>query len=191
MFASKRKRTTISEGLTVVGLITSDGEVEVRGTVEGDIHCAAVLVADKGRVSGSIRADNVVVDGRVEGPIACREIVFHRNANLVGDVECETVVIEKGALMQGRLTRAGRPNLSHEALGVHDERRAKDENVVDIENTSRRTELIVAARALSGNPNLPGDEALAFLAKRGNAQAKALVDDNADSGRKPHANRHN
>jgi hypothetical protein len=39
----------------------------------------------------------------------------------------------------------------------------------------KKAELVVEARHLSGNPNLQPDEALTYLAKRGNAQAKAIL----------------
>lgn len=160
MFASRRNLTTISEGLTVVGLVTSDGEVEVHGTVEGDIRCVTVFVGGKGHVSGSIRADNVVVDGTVEGPVECRDIIFHRKANVSGNVACDTVTVEKGAQIQGRLSCAKQTDSAvriNDAATVAD-RRAPDERFVEIESVTRRVELIAEARTLSGNPTLVNAE---------------------------------
>jgi hypothetical protein len=43
------------------------------------------------------------------------------------------------------------------------------------EAATRAAELVVEARHLTGNPDLQIDEALDFLAKRGNLQARALL----------------
>ena len=42
---------------------------------------------------------------------------------------------------------------------------------------TRKAELVVEARHLSGNPNMLVDEALTYLAKRGNATAEAILNE--------------
>jgi hypothetical protein len=113
--------------------------------------------------------------------------VLKSQAHVVGDVQCQSLIVEKGAFMEGRLMRLpktnGRPtegllsDLTKPAQG-------KDEDTLEkAETSTREAELIVEARHLSGNPNLLKDEAMAFLAKRGNAQAKAFL------GRQSHEER--
>ena len=57
---------------------------------------------------------------------------------------------------------------------LHEEFTLSDE---DGSRIARKAELVVEARHLSGNPILLVDEALTYLAKRGNAQAKAILNE--------------
>ena len=52
--------------------------------------------------------------------------------------------------------------------------------IAGAEASTRKAELVIEARHLAGDPDLLIDDALAFLAKRGNTQAKALLAANTD-----------
>lgn len=175
MFASKKQKTTIAEGLKIVGSVTTDGIVEVNGHVDGEMHCASIIVSSTGHVFGTLTAENIIVDGRVDGPIQGGEVMLKSQAHVLGDIRCQTVIIEKGAFMEGRLVRTrGSNGLQTE---LDDAKQAAEDlrNEADAEAATRKAELVVEARHLSGNPNLMVDEALVYLAKRGNAQAKAIL----------------
>lgn len=192
MFASKRERTVIAEGLRVVGTITSEGLVEVNGTVEGDIHCTAVVIHDKAHIIGNIKAATVSVGGMVEGVIECGDAHFNAQAKVLGDVECETIVVEKGAFMRGHLTRRLKEGEADTMAQLLDRAGSTPEDlerkagvIAEGEEATRKAELIVEARALSGNPDLAQDEALVFLAKRGNRHARKFVEKTAAEPRLP------
>jgi cytoskeletal protein CcmA (bactofilin family) len=60
MFGSMRRGTVIAHGLKIVGNVTAEGLVEVNGQIEGELHCASLIIARKcpcGRVCRS-RANN-------------------------------------------------------------------------------------------------------------------------------------
>src|SRR4026208_1349479 len=63
--ASKMVPSIIGEDLTIRGNVTSKGEVEVDGEIEGDIRCGSLLVGDKAQVRGGIVAEDVVVRGNI------------------------------------------------------------------------------------------------------------------------------
>ncbi len=170
----KKNHTIIAEGLKISGLVQSEGDLEVRGTVDGEVDCSSVTITKGGRVNGWVKAKRVIVDGKVDGPIDCDEIVFNPNAYVLGDVECRSVVIEKGAFMEGRLRRRPTPG-DKQLPSAFDEH---GEQIAAGEEQTRRAELTVEARQLSGKPDLPPDEALAFLANRGNAKAKSVRGNN-------------
>ena len=101
MFNLRRHGTTIAEGLKILGHVTADGLVDVRGQIEGEIECTALIVSRKAIVRGTILAERVQVDGRVEGPITSRDVILKSGAYVIGDICHETLVIESGAHFDG------------------------------------------------------------------------------------------
>jgi Polymer-forming cytoskeletal len=55
----------IGEDLTIKGNVTSKGEIQVDGEIEGDISCSSLLVGDKSKVTGGVAAEDVVVRGHI------------------------------------------------------------------------------------------------------------------------------
>ncbi|MGV1015034.1 MAG: bactofilin family protein, partial [Methyloceanibacter sp.] len=171
----------------IVGSLTTDGIVEVHGQIDGEMNCASIIVSSTGHVVGTLNAEDVVVDGRLDGPIQGGEVTLKTNAHVLGDIRCQTIIIEKGAFMEGRLIRARGANgiqTEVEETRKVEVVREDAEKLANAENSTRKAELVVEARHLSGNPNLLADEALVYLAKRGNAQAKAILNEQRESGEK-------
>lgn len=102
MFAFRRRGTVIDQGLKIVGNVTADGLVEVRGRIEGDLECSSLVVAKTASILGSIAAEHIVVDGRVEGPVIGRDVCLKSGAHVVGDVQHDVLRIESGAHFDGR-----------------------------------------------------------------------------------------
>ena len=101
MFNFRRRGTIIAEGLTIVGKVTAEGLVEVRGQIDGELECTSLIVARKAIIKGAIAAEHVEVDGRVEGPITGRAVVLKSGAHVIGDIYHETLMIESGAYFDG------------------------------------------------------------------------------------------
>ena len=106
MFGSTRGRTVIGDGLKILGNVTAEGLIEINGQIEGDLHCTSLIVSPKGRIVGSITAEQVVVNGKVEGPIQCGDVVLKSQAHVIGDIHHQTLTVEKGAYFDGRATQA-------------------------------------------------------------------------------------
>src|SRR4029453_2135256 len=106
MLGWRRGRTVIGDGLKILGNVTAEGLIEINGQIEGDIHCTSLIVSPKGRIAGSITAEQVVVNGKVEGPIQGGDVVLKSQAHVVGDIHHQTLTIEKGAYFDGRATQA-------------------------------------------------------------------------------------
>ena len=62
--ASKMVPSIIGEDLTIKGNVTSKGEIQVDGEIEGDIRCGSLLLGDKSKVTGGV-AEDVVVRGHI------------------------------------------------------------------------------------------------------------------------------
>ena len=55
--ASKMVPSIIGEDLTIRGNVTSKGEIQIDGEIEGDIRCASLLLGDKSKVTGGVAAE--------------------------------------------------------------------------------------------------------------------------------------
>jgi cytoskeletal protein CcmA (bactofilin family) len=95
----------VSADMRVIGDITSQGEVQIDGTVEGDVRAKSVLIGESADIKGEILADQVQVHGRVNGLIKSRSVHLGRAAHVVGDILHESMSIENGAFLEGHCIR--------------------------------------------------------------------------------------
>ena len=61
--------SVLSSDLTVVGNLKTSGDIQVEGTVEGDIRAHLLTVGETATIRGEIMADDIVVNGRVIGRV--------------------------------------------------------------------------------------------------------------------------
>jgi len=99
----------ISHDLTVVGDLKSEGEIQVDGTIEGDIRTKTLLVGEEADIKGEIVADSVRVHGRINGQIKARSVLLFKTAHVVGDIMHEDLAIETGAFLEGHCKRMVKP----------------------------------------------------------------------------------
>lgn len=91
----------ISASLSVTGNLVSDGEIQVDGSVTGDIKCDELLIGEDALLLGEITATRVRVHGRVEGQINAESVTLASTAHVKGDVVHQDITIEKGAHVEG------------------------------------------------------------------------------------------
>jgi cytoskeletal protein CcmA (bactofilin family) len=95
----------LASDLKIVGDLTSKGEIQVDGAVEGDIRCQVLVVGQNGMVTGEIIADTVRIHGTVTGQIRSRSVFLAATARMVGDIAHESLAIEPGAFLEGHCGR--------------------------------------------------------------------------------------
>ncbi len=95
----------ISNNLTVTGNMKTEGEIQIDGTIEGDVHCGALTVGEKASITGEIVADRIIVHGTVSGRIRARQVQLATTAHVIGDVYHDTLAIEAGAFLEGHCKR--------------------------------------------------------------------------------------
>ena len=95
----------ISADMKVVGNLNSGGDIQIDGTVEGDIKSRTVTVGENANISGSISADSVQVRGRVSGKINADAVRIAKSANVQGDIAYKTLAIEEEAVLDGQVRR--------------------------------------------------------------------------------------
>lgn len=112
-FQSGNSTTLISKDSEIVGDIQFSGDLEIQGTVRGNItaktdKAATVRVVEGGRVEGEIHAPNIIVNGEINGDIHAGEHVeLAAKANVVGNVNYTLIEMVKGAQVNGSLIYAG------------------------------------------------------------------------------------
>ena len=97
-------KTIVGQGIVVTGEITGNGDVEVRGEVNGSITLPSNIAhIDKSGVAKStINAREVDILGRVEGDVFATEVVrMRKGSSIAGNVTAPQVSLEAGALFKG------------------------------------------------------------------------------------------
>ena len=107
--ASKMVPSIIGEDLTIRGNITSKGEIQIDGEIEGDIRCGSLLIGDKAQVKGSVAAEDVVVRGHIVGSITGSRITLQGQCHVEGDIFHQSLAIEQGAYFEGKSRRSDNP----------------------------------------------------------------------------------
>ena len=62
----------ISNDLVVHGNLVAGGDIQIDGTVEGDIRSSSVTIGEQAHIAGEVVAEDIVIRGRVMGGIRGR-----------------------------------------------------------------------------------------------------------------------
>lgn len=109
---TNRTRTgpsVLSSDLTVKGNITTQGDVQIEGTVDGDIRAHQLTVGESATIHGEIVADEIIVNGRVVGRVRGLKVRLSASARVEGDIVHKTIAIESGAHFEGSVQRQDDP----------------------------------------------------------------------------------
>ena len=93
--------TLLSFDLTITGDLHCEGEVQIDGTVNGNIRSNVLNVGETASINGEIIADSVTVYGRVTGQINARSVTLKKTAHVQGDILHENLILEQGAYTNG------------------------------------------------------------------------------------------
>lgn len=104
----------ISADLVVAGTLTSTGDIQIDGRVEGDVHSAGLVIGDKAFIHGDVIAEEVTVRGRVQGAIRARKVLLASTCHVEGNILHEAFAVETGAFFEGNCRHADNP-LAEEA----------------------------------------------------------------------------
>jgi cytoskeletal protein CcmA (bactofilin family) len=91
---------------TLTGKLTTEGEIRIQGTVEGEIMAGGdVTVEERARVQATIEGRNVNVRGEVTGDTVAHErLTLTGSGTLNGNVRVGRLAIEDGATLNGNVT---------------------------------------------------------------------------------------
>jgi cytoskeletal protein CcmA (bactofilin family) len=103
--SGKGMPSIISTDFRVIGNVTSEGDVQLDGTIDGNLKAKSLVVGPSGSIRGEVKADRIQIQGSVTGPIRARTVEIAKTAKVMGDVFYESLTVETGALIDGACKR--------------------------------------------------------------------------------------
>ena len=106
---AKPPASVLSSDLHISGNLKTTGDIQVEGTVEGDIRAHLLTVGENATIRGEIVADDVVINGRIVGRVRGLKVRLTATARVEGDIIHKTIAIESGAHFEGSVQRQDDP----------------------------------------------------------------------------------
>jgi cytoskeletal protein CcmA (bactofilin family) len=99
------KPSIISEGFTFEGVITSDGVLNIAGTVRGKITAKSVLIDASGQVDGELNSEQLVIKGQLKGEVNCEDLNVGPLAHVDGTISYKYIHIQRGGKVSGKFIK--------------------------------------------------------------------------------------
>jgi len=93
----------VGRSLKVTGLLETEGDLYVHGSVTGRINADRVILGTEGSVEGDVVARDVHIEGRVNGRVFALNVTVESSANVTGRIFHNTVSVARGARIDGRM----------------------------------------------------------------------------------------
>jgi cytoskeletal protein CcmA (bactofilin family) len=112
MFSKKKQppiRTLIGEGTTIRGEVSFTEGLRIDGEIVGDVSGVGegpsiLVISEKARVTGKVKAGHVIVNGEINGPVESTDLLeLQPRARITGDVRYEVLEMHQGATIDGEL----------------------------------------------------------------------------------------
>ncbi len=105
----KPSPSLLSNDLTIKGNVSTSGDIQIEGTIEGDVRAHLLTVGESATIKGEIAADDVIVNGKVIGRLRGLKVRLTASARVDGDIVHKTIAIESGAQFEGTVQRQEDP----------------------------------------------------------------------------------
>lgn len=99
------KPSIISEGFEFIGSITSEGTLNIAGTVKGKVSARSILVDVEGYVEGELSSDILVVKGKIVGDVTCQELNIGPRALIEGTISYQQIHVQRGGRIAGKFNK--------------------------------------------------------------------------------------
>lgn len=102
-------RSLVGEGTRLSGELRFQDGLRIDGEVHGDVLAdgegrSLLVISEKARVHGKVKACHVIINGEVVGPVESSEMLeLQPKARIMGDVRYELLEMHPGALIEGEL----------------------------------------------------------------------------------------
>ena len=106
---AKPPASVLSADLHVTGNMKTTGDIQVEGTVEGDIRAHLLTIGETATIKGEVIGDDVVINGRIVGRVRGLKVRLTSTARVEGDIIHKTIAIESGAHFEGSVQRQDDP----------------------------------------------------------------------------------
>ena len=115
----------IAEGVEITGDVIFSGGMRIDGRVNGNVigrsldgkAPALLVLSDKGRIEGSVRCGDAVINGTVTGDMEVEHFLELQSSSRVsGTIRYQHLKMDVGAAVQGQLTRVDAPAATHNVV---------------------------------------------------------------------------
>lgn len=93
--------SVIGVGLFVTGRLDCAGDIQIEGTIEGEVRGHGVRIGNGALVKGTVIGEIVQLAGTVEGNIEAETVILTKTACVSGDIHHRSLQIEEGAYFSG------------------------------------------------------------------------------------------
>ena len=101
----------LSSDLFIKGNLTTSGDIQIEGEVEGNIKASLLTVGQNAKIKGEINTNELIINGSVTGTIRSKKVTLTSSAKVEGDIIHNTIAIETGAHFEGSIEKADNPLL--------------------------------------------------------------------------------
>ena len=93
----------IGAGTSLKGDISSNGDIRIDGTLDGNIHCTAkVVIGANGVVNGDVNGQQADIMGKVTGSIKVKDLLQLKGGSVInGNLQASKLQIEPTANFNG------------------------------------------------------------------------------------------
>jgi cytoskeletal protein CcmA (bactofilin family) len=99
----------ISADMAISGSLSSTGDIQIDGRLEGDVRSIGLVIGDKAEIHGEVYAEDVTVRGKVVGRILARKVLLAATSHVEGDILHEALAVESGAFFEGNCRHSDNP----------------------------------------------------------------------------------
>ena len=104
----------LSTDLFIKGNLTTTGDIQIEGEVEGNIKANLLTIGKEAKIKGEINSDELVVNGNVSGTIRAKKVTLTSSARVDGDIIHQTIAIETRAHFEGSIEKSDNPLVKSE-----------------------------------------------------------------------------
>lgn len=96
--------TVVGIDITFKGDVKGESIIRIDGSVEGNLSLSkGIVIGEKGKVTGNLKSDRIIIYGSVWGDISCKELNIKSSGTINGNIQTESVEIELGGKYNGNL----------------------------------------------------------------------------------------
>ncbi len=101
--------TVVGPSVNVEGDFSSEGNIIVKGTVNGSVHTSKILSVEAGaKIIANVRAGSAIIAGEVRGNMKIKDsLELASTARILGDIEVKVLSVEPGAVIFGKIVMPG------------------------------------------------------------------------------------
>jgi len=105
----KSPPSLLSTDLFIKGNLATAGDIQIEGSVEGNIKANLLTIGQNAEIKGEIIAEEVVINGSISGTIKGNRVHLTASAKVNGDIIHNSIAIESGAHFEGSIEKSEDP----------------------------------------------------------------------------------